>query len=149
MNVKPPAKTGRQHAGRFAKGASGNPAGRPQGSRHKATLAMEAIFEGEAEQLGRRAVELALDGDTTALRLCLERIAPARKSRQINLTLPKIERAADVLDAMSEVVAAVVGGHIDVDEGASLAGLLDLKRRAIESVDIEKRLAALEAKETT
>jgi hypothetical protein len=149
MSKADAAKTAGQQRGKpFQKGKSGNPAGRPLGSRHRTTLAMETLLDGEAENLTRRAVDLALDGDSAALRLCMERLLPARKSRPINLTLPKIEKSADVLKAMSEVVAAVAGGQIDVDEGASLAGLLDLKRRAIESVDIENRLAALEAKET-
>ncbi len=65
--------------GKFKKGQSGNPAGKPIGARHKTTLAVQALLDGEAESLTRKAVELALAGDITALRLCLERIAPARK----------------------------------------------------------------------
>ena len=56
----------------FQPGQSGNPAGRPKGSRSKATLALEAIFEGEADALTRKVIELALDGDTQALRMCLD-----------------------------------------------------------------------------
>ncbi len=44
------------------------------GARHRSTLAAEALLDGETEQLTRKAVELALGGDTIALRLCLERI---------------------------------------------------------------------------
>jgi hypothetical protein len=47
----------------FEPGQSGNPAGRPKGSRNRSTLALEAIFEGEAEKLSRRAIEMALEGD--------------------------------------------------------------------------------------
>src|SRR5215203_5958726 len=63
----------------------GNP-GRPPGARNKATLAALALLEGEAEALTRRCVELALAGDTTALRLCLERLLP--KGRPVRLQLP-------------------------------------------------------------
>jgi hypothetical protein len=63
----------------FAKGQSGNPAGRRRGCRNKATRAAEAYLDGEAETLARKAVELALAGNALALRLCLERtIAPRR-----------------------------------------------------------------------
>jgi hypothetical protein len=65
----------------FQKGRSGNPAGRQRGCRNRATLAAEVLLEGEAEALTRRAIELALEGDTTALKLCLERIVPQRRSR--------------------------------------------------------------------
>ena len=42
---------GKKSSGQFAEGTSGNPSGRPAGSRNKATLLMEALLEGEAEQL--------------------------------------------------------------------------------------------------
>jgi hypothetical protein len=60
----------------FVKGQVPNPNGRPVGSRHKTTLAIEALLEGEAEGLTRKAIEMALSGDMIALRLCLDRIAP-------------------------------------------------------------------------
>ena len=88
-------KTGRDASGRFAEG---NP-GRPRGARHKATQAALALLDGEAEALTRRAVELALEGDTTALRLCLERIAPPRKDAPIQFDLPPMETAADAAKA--------------------------------------------------
>jgi len=69
------ATTGRRADGRFAPGNTG----RPKGARHKATRAAQALLDGEAEALTRKAVEAALEGDTVALRICLERIAPARK----------------------------------------------------------------------
>ena len=60
--------------------APGNP-GRPKGSRHKTTRAIEALLDGEGEALSRKAVDLALKGDTTALRLCLDRIARFKRPR--------------------------------------------------------------------
>src|SRR5262245_41119418 len=66
------ANTARNQRGRpFVKGQSGCPAGKPRGARHRTTLAAEALLDGEAEALTRKAVELALNGDSTALRLCL------------------------------------------------------------------------------
>ena len=77
----------------FRKGRSGNPAGRPPGSRNRATIAAEALLEGEAQALTRKAIELALAGDTTALRLCLERIVPQRKSdRRLRSAAPRPDR---------------------------------------------------------
>src|SRR5687767_3759377 len=72
----------------------GNP-GRPKGSRNKATLALEALLDGEAEAIARKAVELAKAGDTVALRLCLERIIPARKDRPVAFVMPEITTAAE------------------------------------------------------
>ncbi|MGC2203149.1 MAG: DUF5681 domain-containing protein, partial [Stellaceae bacterium] len=79
--------------GRFRKGQSGNPKGRPPGARNKATLAAELLLDGEAEALIRRAVELALEGDPMALRLCLERIIPPRRARPVQLGLAPVRSA--------------------------------------------------------
>ena len=73
-------KTVPKQARPFQKGQSGNPSGRPKGARNKATLAMEILLDGEADRLTRKVVEMALAGDTTALRLCLERIMPPEGS---------------------------------------------------------------------
>jgi hypothetical protein len=75
------AKTGsKQVGGRFQKGTSGNPRGRPMGSRNAATIACEALLEGQAEALTQKAIQMALDGDTVALRLCLDRITLRAKT---------------------------------------------------------------------
>ena len=128
----------------FQPGVSGNPAGKKPGTKNRATLAMEALLDGEAEGLTRKAIELAMEGDTTALRLCLERLCPPRKSRTVSVSLPPIGTASDVLTAFSSVLTAVSEGEITVDEAQALAGILETKRKAIESVDLEARIAKLE-----
>ncbi len=89
-------------SGKFA---PGNP-GRPQGARHKVTLAVEELLHGEADGLTRKAIDLALSGDTTALRLCLERIAPPRKDAPVSIDLPAMTNAAEAASAASGVLSA-------------------------------------------
>ena len=95
---------------KFKTGQSGNPGGRPKGALNKATLATQALLDGEAEALTRKAVELAKDGNPMALRLCLERLLPPRKDRPISFTLPKIEGAEDLLQALNAILEAVARG---------------------------------------
>ena len=85
----------------FEKGRSGNPTGRPRGSTNRATKSAAVMLDGEAEALTRKAVELALAGDTVALRLCLERLLPPRRSRRVAFDLPTIQTAADLLPAFA------------------------------------------------
>ena len=126
---------------RFQKG---NP-GRLPGTRNKATLAALALLEGEAEALTRRCVEMALAGDATAMRLCLDRLLP--KGRAVRLHLP-LRTLAD-LDAATEAVAgALAEGSLALDEVATLTGLVEARRRLLETTDLERRLAALEQAET-
>ena len=96
----------------FEKGRSGNPGGRLPGSRNRATLAAEALLDGEADALTRRAVELAIEGDPTALKLCLERILAPRRERVVRFALPPIESAADIARAMGAITTAVAEGAL-------------------------------------
>jgi hypothetical protein len=128
----------------FAQGRSGNPGGRPAGARNRKTLAAAVLLEGEAEALTRKAVELALAGDLSAMRLCLERLLPPCRGRAIKFALPPIESAADIAPAMKAVAAALADGVITPGEAEAIARIVDTFVRAIETSDFERRLNALE-----
>jgi hypothetical protein len=132
--------TGRDASGRFMEG---NP-GRPRGARHKATQAALALLDGEAEALARKAVEMALDGDGAALRLCLERIAPPRRDAPVQFDLPRMETARDAAKAAGAVLEAVANAELTPTEGAHIMGLVETYRRMLETTELEARVAALE-----
>ena len=96
-------KNGRNTAGQFSAGNSG----RPRGSRNKATIAIESLLQGQAEALTQTAVTKALEGDSVALRLCMDRIAPALKDQSVSFSLPKMNNALDASDAAGSVLTAV------------------------------------------
>lgn len=130
----------RDDKGRFA---LGNP-GRPVGTRHRITRAVEALLEGEAEALTRRAIDQALGGDVTALRLCLERLLPPMKSKTVHFDLPEVKSARDGLQAIAATLRAVASGEIAVDEGLAVAAMIETHRKQTEIVDIDDRLTKLE-----
>lgn len=135
-----------RNSGRNADGtfAPGN-AGKAKGTRHRATQAVLALLDGEAEALSRKAVELALEGDGVALRLCLERIAPARRDATVTFALPAMQSAADAAQAAAAVLGAVAAGEMTPREGAHVMALIETYRRTLETTDLESRVAALEA----
>jgi hypothetical protein len=130
---------------RFEKGESGNPAGRPPGSRNKATLLAESIFEGEAENIIRMAIDKAREGDITAIRLCLDRVFPRLRDRATVFDLPPINGAPDALAALTSILAGVRAGEITAAEGCELSKLVDHYVRALEAKDFERRLDLLES----
>src|SRR6056297_1198507 len=136
-----PRKSGRNSDGTFG---LGNP-GKPKGTRHKATRAALALLEGEAEALSRKAIETALGGDTVALRLCLERIAPPRKDAPVQFDLPPMQSATDAAKAAASVLEAVATGDLTPTEGAHVMQLVETYRRTLETSELETRLTALEA----
>ncbi|MCK6419026.1 MAG: DUF5681 domain-containing protein [Alphaproteobacteria bacterium] len=128
---------------RFKPGQSGNPAGRPKGSRHKYTLAAQELLAGESESLTRKAIELALEGDVTALRLCLERIAPALKATAPTITLetPMPESLTETAHAF---VKAAFQGEIAPDIAAQLVSAVASVARTEELENVKERLESLE-----
>ncbi len=137
---------GKQRGKPFPQGESGNPNGRPKGSRNKVTLAVEALLEGDAETLTRKAIEKALEGDMVALRLCLDRIAPAKKDAPVTFALPAMKTAADAVTAAGAILKAVATSEMTPSEGTAIAVLVETYRRALETQEIEARIAALERK---
>lgn len=128
----------------FKKGQSGNISGRPKGSHNKATIAALTLLEGEAEGLTRKAVELALDGDIQALRICLDRITPTLKATagHIPATLPP---GGSLADQAAAVYEAARMGRLNTDEAAAMMGLIQGQIKIKELTDIEERLLRLEA----
>jgi hypothetical protein len=131
---------GRNTDGTFSDGNTG----RPKGSRNKATVAIESLLEGQAEALTQTAIAKALEGDSIALRLCLDRIAPPMKDKPVLFTLPKMQDAMDASKAAGSVLNAVGDGTLTPIEGTRVMGLIDSYRRTLELTDIEQRLHALE-----
>lgn len=143
MNKISPVKTGRKQDGTFAKGISGNPEGKPKGARHKSTQAMQIILEDETEALTRKAVELALDGDTTALKICVDRLMPSYKSitPPINLDMPMPNTLADTAKAF---ITASAQGDIAPDIAAQMVTAIANVARIEEIETLKHRLESLE-----
>jgi hypothetical protein len=134
-------KNGRNTAGQFTAENSG----RPKGSRNKATIAIESLLRGQAEALTQTAVTKALEGDSVALRICMERIAPAPKDKPVSFSLPKMNNAMDASEAAGSVLTAVSEGELTPIEATRVMGIIDSYRRTLELTEIEQRLQALEA----
>ncbi len=134
--------------GRFQPGRSGNPNGRPKGSKSRHIMALEALAEGEVEAIVQAMIDKAKEGDAVAARSILDRVWPARKGARLSFDLPEITKAEDLPAAVAGVNRQVADGEISPDEGALIVGLLDAHRKAIETNDLAARVAALEERLT-
>jgi hypothetical protein len=143
-----PANSGRQQGGKFGKGQSGNPAGRATGSRNKATLLFDKLAEADGEEILRQTLADAKHGDANARKLVLDRIWPVRKGRLVSLNLPLINTASDIVAALGLIAEEIGSGSITPEEGAAVAAVLETKRRALETTEIEARITALEKERT-
>src|SRR5262249_18241658 len=117
----PAEKTAKQQRGRpFKSGLSGNPSGRPKGSRNRVTQAIEMLIDGQAEALGAKAIELALDGEVSMLRALLSTLVPTRRDRTVQFELPKIETVDDARKASSAVLTACAAGDLSPSEASEI-----------------------------
>lgn len=142
--TKRPTKNGKKSTDtRFKSGNSGGP-GRPAGSRNKATLLLDKMANDDAKAILEKQLELAKAGDQRATELVFSRVWPIRKGRPVSLDIPPIETAADIVSALGAVTTAMAAGDITPDEGASVASVLEIKRRTIETADLTARIEAIE-----
>lgn len=138
--------TGPNQGGKFQRGQSGNPAGKPKGARHKTTLLAEKLMQADAEAIVKAVLDSAKGGDMTAARIVLDRIAPARRDNLVSLELPKIESAADAVAAQTAILSAVANGEITPSEAAEVSKLIDGFVRTVELTEIDERLKRLEGR---
>ncbi len=139
-----PENTGTKTGSKWKPGQSGNPRGKPKGTRHKATQLAIGMMNDEAERIVRKVIDGALEGDAVCLRLCLERLAPPAKERPLSLALPATATAEGISAAQQAIVQAVASGELLPGEAATLAGILETRRKALETQELEQRIAALE-----
>jgi hypothetical protein len=137
--------TGKKQRGRpFKQGASGNPAGRPKGARNRTTLLVEQMIDGEAEALTETAIRLAKAGDAGLMRALLDRLAPPRRERAVQVDLPPLTNPTDGPKIAAALLERAASGELTPTEAQGLAALLESYRKQSELADMEARLRALE-----
>ncbi|MFC1844830.1 DUF5681 domain-containing protein [Thermodesulfobacteriota bacterium] len=142
---KSSAKTEKNTANkRWKKGQSGNPKGRPVGSRNKASIAVENIFLDEQERLSRKCIKLALRGNMQALKLCIERICPVRRDTPISIKLPRITKIDDATKLTTTLIDKVTSGELTPSQGELLSRMIEKHVKVLQLNDLEMRLQQLE-----
>jgi len=137
-----PTRSGRKG---FTKGISGNPAGRPPGSRNRATLLAQQLLDGQSEAVVQALLDKALkERDLGALKIIIDRLLPPRRGRPVQFDLPEIADAPGVVAAYNAVLHATAVGQLTPEEAVSVSGVIDRLRVAIELDDHEKRLRQIE-----
>ena len=128
---------------RFQPGQSGNPSGRPSGTGKAAKL--RTLFEPHAKKLAEKVVAIALEGDTTALRLCLERLIPPLKAEAQPVHLTGVEGSLEAQG--SAIIPAMAKGQVSPDQASDMLRALAAQGRIVEVEELEQRVATLEAKD--
>lgn len=137
--------TARKQRGKpFRPGQSGNPAGKPPGAKNRATVLAQSLFDGEAEAITRKVIELAKAGNMMALRVCLDRLCPPMKAQAapIQVDIPATDNLCEMAGGFIKAAAA---GQLPPDVAAQLVSAVGVLARVVEIDDLKERLAALES----
>jgi uncharacterized protein DUF5681 len=136
------------NTGRFQKGKTGNPAGRPKGAKGKAAQIKARLNQRDLDDIVKVLAKQAKEGDTQAASLLLARAWPAPKptGRFLNFAFPTGLGLAGIATAFDAIMAAVGQGHITADEATALSAILERQAKILEVDDTQRRLAAIEAK---
>ena len=126
---------------KFKPGQSGNPNGKPKGAKDKRTE-LRGLLQPHAKELVNKVVEKALEGDTTALRLCLDRLIPPYRAGNISVVLDEIE--GTLTEKGEKIISAMGSGEITPSDTASMLSALAAQSRIVEVDDIAKRVSELE-----
>jgi hypothetical protein len=121
--------------------------GRRPGSRNKRTLFAE-MMEGHGEAIIKQCQLLAMKGDRTALKLCIERLVAPCKSANSRFRLPPLLTVSDLVKALPRIMQEVARGRLSAQEGEAIASMLDSQRHAIETEEFDARLKAIEQDRT-
>lgn len=130
----------RTSKGQFKKGASGNPSGRPKS---ESTVLREKLLE-NSDKVFNLLMEKLGDGDSAALKMCLDRLVPPLKA----VTAPvQINASGNSLaEKANGVFTAATDGEVSPDTASQLITALAGVAKIIEVSELEKRISALEDK---
>jgi hypothetical protein len=128
----------------FQAGESGNPNGRPKGSRNRTTSVLRALIGNEAEDIIRVLVEAARNGNVSAAKVLLDRILPPARTGTGDVSLP-LTSEQPVTVAVDELIRAVSAGEVAPSDAAVIATLLRTRAELTDLAELERRLAHLEA----
>jgi Family of unknown function (DUF5681) len=129
----------------FVKGRSGNPAGKRKGTKHRKTLLLAAMTDDDREFVVRKIISQARRGCRMSQRLIVDRIEPARRGSPVKFALPEIRTMSDVVSALASISTAMSKGKLTPTEALEVAGVVELSRQALKTIDHEARLERIEA----
>lgn len=127
---------------KWTKGTSGNATGRKPGTGHRQML-FNALVAPHREALIQRAIQMALDGSESMLRVFLDRMLPAKPIDEPMLTMVQLD--GTLVEQSKKILTLMTSGSLTPTEGMALMAALSSQSKLIITDDLIKRIEQLEA----
>lgn len=130
---------------KFPKGRSGNPAGRPRGSKSKSTQLIEKLVNNhiaDVRDILAVTVEQAKAGESWAVREILARLWPVPRDRTTVFELREIRSQADVVAANNDLLQAAASGRLSPEQAGLLAQVVAAQSKALANAELLDLAAA-------
>lgn len=121
--------------------------GRPRGSRNRSTLLAQELLNSYSDRLIRKCILMAMNGDPTAMRLCMDRILPPRRELPVKIGKLPTRTAEELFKASETLTQKVTAGELTPGQGQAFAELLARRGEVIVTHDIDQRVRAIEAQQ--
>ena len=99
------------------KGFALNPKGRPKGSVNKYTALSRELMSTKGPEIVEKVIEMALKGDRTCLKMCMDRILPTTKAVELRSQEGKGNVIINVGGLEAKVIEAEQTKPLDYEEG--------------------------------
>lgn len=129
----------RDSKGRWLPGRSPNPKGRPPGNE-----VIRKRLESFSEHLIDKTVELALEGNVQALKICMDRLCPPVKDESKFVQIKGMDEADNLSSKSRLIFQSLSKGDISIEDSLKLLNALSVVGRIFESTELEKRVQDLE-----
>ena len=94
-----------------------NPEGRPKGSVNKFTALSRELMSNKGPEIVQKVIDLALEGDRTCLKMCMDRIIPTTKAVEFRSSEDKGNVIINVGGLVEKVISEDNKKPLDYDEG--------------------------------
>jgi len=118
--------------------------GRPPGSRNKKTVLIEELLSDNSEPLLRKALQLALKGNTQMLRLLLDPFLRRPKDAPVTIGPLPMGTPEELLQAQAKVMQELGSGQLTLDQVEHIFGLIENARKLLETQNLDQRVRAIE-----
>ncbi len=133
--------------GKFRKGFSGNPQGKPKGCKSHNTKLLKEILKGSQEKILNKMIDQAMQGNTSCQRELLSRAFPKPKQPDVDLqNISPVSDMSDIPQFITSLLSETMSGNLNAEVLDTISRSVNRLTASFEISDLADRINLLEQK---